>query len=80
MSYGTDLPDQAPSLLSQIENVLDFYQDVSEFIDARAQLEREYASKLQSLTRRLGEKKAKKGDSLWIGHSLGKGGVIGSRW
>jgi hypothetical protein len=79
-SYGTQLPDQATSLLSQIDNVLGFYSDVQDFFESRAALEREYAQKLQAITRKLGDKKAKKGDQLWIGQSLGKGGGVGGKW
>lgn len=78
-SYGTSLPDQAKPLLDHIQSFLTFYSDVDKFITERALLEREYGLKLQALSRKMSERKIKRGDSIWVGEAVGKGGGVGGR-
>ncbi|KAL7411044.1 hypothetical protein BDY24DRAFT_146356 [Mrakia frigida] len=78
-SYGAALPDQAKPLLDHIQSFLTFYSDVDKFVSERAQLEREYGTKLQALSRKMGERKIKRGDSIWVGEAVGKGGGVGGR-
>lgn len=78
-SYGQDLPDQAQPLLSHLGSLLTYYSDVEKYISDRAQLEREYGTKLQALSRKMGERKVKRGDTLWVGEAVGKGGGVGGR-
>ncbi|CED83894.1 Cdc42-interacting protein CIP4 [Phaffia rhodozyma] len=79
LSYGAQLPDQAQPLLNHIQSVLSFYADVEKFTLERAALEREFGQKLQALTKRMMEKKAKRGDSLWTGELAGHGSGLGDK-
>ena len=78
-SYGQDLPDQAQPLLNHLGSLLTYYSDVEKYVSDRAALEREYGTKLQALSRKMGERKVKRGDTLWVGEAVGKGGGVGGR-
>jgi hypothetical protein len=45
-----------------------------QFVDERAQLEREYAAKLGALTKKAVERKAKRGEAVWVGENAARSG------
>ncbi|PPR05914.1 hypothetical protein CVT26_008808 [Gymnopilus dilepis] len=67
LSYGQALPDQVERITALFDSHLEVIGDVRELYAARAVLEREYASKLQALTRRAVEKKSKAQASFVFG-------------
>ncbi|KAG8960734.1 hypothetical protein FRC03_006171 [Tulasnella sp. 419] len=60
-SYGKELPDQFQRISDLLEKNIDFLGDVRELIRERAVLEKEYATKLQALTRKAAEKRNVRG-------------------
>ncbi|KZV73725.1 hypothetical protein PENSPDRAFT_732757 [Peniophora sp. CONT] len=59
-SYGESLPDQVDRVASLSDAQADLFDDVRELYRDRAALEKEYAAKLQLLTKKAVDKKAKK--------------------
>lgn len=50
----------------------------AQFVDERAQLEREYATKLQAITKKAVDRKAKRGDAVWVGEVAARSGSAAS--
>ncbi|EIW81337.1 hypothetical protein CONPUDRAFT_82321 [Coniophora puteana RWD-64-598 SS2] len=59
-SYGKNLPDQVDQIASALDAHIGLLEDVRELYRDRATLEREYASKLQTLVRKADERRAKR--------------------
>jgi hypothetical protein len=72
LPWPTNLPDQCAQILGYTSNWLSLYADVRQFVEARAQLEREYGQKLQSIVRKLAEKKERKAMSYCVGDDAAK--------
>ncbi|KAG2010325.1 hypothetical protein CC2G_013159 [Coprinopsis cinerea AmutBmut pab1-1] len=66
-SYGKTLPDQADRIGTYFDTHLELIGDVREIYTARAALEREYATKLQTLARKAADKKAKMEQAIVLG-------------
>ncbi|THV03882.1 hypothetical protein K435DRAFT_827005 [Dendrothele bispora CBS 962.96] len=64
-SYGQSLPDQFERIADNFDAYIQLIGDVRELYKERATLEREYATKLQVLTKKASEKKAKM-ESLFV--------------
>ena len=58
--FGEELPDQFGSITGSLSAHLSLAHDLAGFLTERAALEREYAGKLQGLTRRMKEKRDKR--------------------
>ncbi|KAF9561091.1 hypothetical protein CPC08DRAFT_750151 [Agrocybe pediades] len=67
-SYGQALPDQVERISQLFDAQLEVIGDIQELYSVRVALEREYATKLQTLTRKAAEKKAKSGESYIVGN------------
>ncbi|KAI0755276.1 hypothetical protein C8Q80DRAFT_422803 [Daedaleopsis nitida] len=67
-TYGQHLPDQVERIASLTDSQLELLEDVRDLHRERAALEREYATKLQLLVKKAGEKKAKKMQALVVGN------------
>ncbi|KAF8904120.1 hypothetical protein CPB84DRAFT_1835747 [Gymnopilus junonius] len=65
--YGQALPDQVERIAELFDSQLEVINDVRELYTARVALDREYASKLQLLTRKASEKKSKACSSFVFG-------------
>ncbi|KAH9948829.1 hypothetical protein B0H21DRAFT_731329 [Amylocystis lapponica] len=66
-TYGRNLPDQVDCLANLSTAQLELISDVRELYRDRAALEREYASKLQVLAGKAGDKKSKQVTALVVG-------------
>ncbi|KDQ62593.1 hypothetical protein JAAARDRAFT_30501 [Jaapia argillacea MUCL 33604] len=66
-TYGRHLPDQVDRISSLSDAQLDLLSDIRELYRERVALEREYATKLQVLSKKAGDKKAKKMALLVVG-------------
>ncbi|KDR82365.1 hypothetical protein GALMADRAFT_237644 [Galerina marginata CBS 339.88] len=67
-SYGQALPDQVEGVADFFNAQIEVISDVRDLYTARVALEREYATKLQVLTRKASEKKAKAQSAFVIGY------------
>ncbi|KAF5330266.1 hypothetical protein D9758_014458 [Tetrapyrgos nigripes] len=67
-SYGQSLPDQVDRIAHNLDLHIETIGDVRELFKDRAALEREYAMKLQALTKKASEKKAKTKSVLVLGN------------
>ncbi|RDB15326.1 Protein BZZ1 [Hypsizygus marmoreus] len=68
-SYGQTLPDQVERIATLFDVHLELIGDVRELYRDRAALEREYAAKLQLLTKKAAEKKSKMEAALVVGEN-----------
>ncbi|KAF8192143.1 hypothetical protein BJ912DRAFT_963009 [Pholiota molesta] len=68
VDFGQALPDQFERIAELFDNHLEAIDDVRELYMARVALEREYAAKLQILTRKASDKKAKTCAAFVVGN------------
>ncbi|KAF8968963.1 hypothetical protein BDZ97DRAFT_1797220 [Flammula alnicola] len=68
LNYGQALPDQFERIADFFDVHLEVISDVRELYTARVALEREYAAKLQILTRKASEKKVKCSSAFVLGN------------
>ncbi|KAG5716655.1 hypothetical protein E4T56_gene16386 [Termitomyces sp. T112] len=66
-TYGQSLPDQVERIAALFDVHLELISDVRELYNSRAALEREYAAKLQTLSKKAVEKKYKVEVALAVG-------------
>ncbi|KAF8588584.1 hypothetical protein K439DRAFT_1613424 [Ramaria rubella] len=67
LAFGTELPDKVDKISSISDVQLDLLSDLRDLFRERVALEREYATKLQTLAKKAGEKKAKRMSKLVLG-------------
>ncbi|KIM35924.1 hypothetical protein M413DRAFT_325021 [Hebeloma cylindrosporum] len=67
-SYGRTLPDQVDRIADFFDAQLEVINDVRDLYTTRVALERDYATKLQLLTRKASEKKAKASSAFILGN------------
>ncbi|CAG8576472.1 4892_t:CDS:10 [Diversispora eburnea] len=67
MSFGSELKDQVSTVNQYIQNGIQFMHEFREFVKERAQIEKEYASKIEGLAKKHLLKKEKKAISMSIG-------------
>ncbi|SJL07594.1 related to BZZ1-Myo3/5p-Bee1p-Vrp1p actin assembly complex component [Armillaria ostoyae] len=65
--YGTTLPDQVERIATLFDSHLEVISDVRDLYRDRVALEREYATKLQALTKKAADKKSKMESSFVVG-------------
>ncbi|KAK0221763.1 hypothetical protein IW262DRAFT_1375858 [Armillaria fumosa] len=65
--YGTTLPDQVERIATLFDSHLEVISDVRDLYRDRVALEREYATKLQALTKKAIDKKSKMESSFVVG-------------
>ncbi|PBK74943.1 hypothetical protein ARMSODRAFT_951005 [Armillaria solidipes] len=65
--YGTTLPDQVERIATLFDSHLEVISDVRDLYRDRVALEREYATKLQALTKKAVDKKSKMESSFVVG-------------
>lgn len=73
MPWSSHLPDQHTQILAFLATWIALYADVRAFVEARAQLEREYGIKLQAITRKLAERRDRRLSALCVGDEPSKG-------
>ncbi|KAI3654933.1 hypothetical protein MP228_000313 [Amoeboaphelidium protococcarum] len=71
MTFGEHLKDQLPVIDKYTQNGLTLAQEIRDFIKERSQLEKDYAHKLDSLSKRYSSKKEKLGMQLMDVSSAG---------
>ncbi|RHZ77479.1 hypothetical protein Glove_177g134 [Diversispora epigaea] len=67
MSFGSELKDQVSTVNQHIQNGIQFIHEFREFVKERAQIEKEYANKLEGLAKKHILKKEKKAVTMSIG-------------
>ncbi|CAG8504074.1 11876_t:CDS:10 [Acaulospora colombiana] len=67
MSFGSELKDQFSTVNQFVSGGIQFLNEVREFIKERAQIEKEYAGKIEALARKYLLKKEKKEVSMSVG-------------
>ncbi|PKK76940.1 FCH-domain-containing protein [Rhizophagus irregularis] len=67
MSFGTELKDQVSSVNQFVQSGIHFLNDFRDFIKERAQIEKEYAQKIEALVKKYSSKKDKKALAMTVG-------------
>ncbi|RIA98362.1 hypothetical protein C1645_731713 [Glomus cerebriforme] len=67
MSFGTELKDQVSSVNQFVQSGIQFLHDFRDFIKERAQIEKEYAQKIETLVKKYSNKKDKKALAMTVG-------------
>ncbi|KAF0420928.1 FCH-domain-containing protein [Gigaspora margarita] len=67
MSFGSELKDQITSVSQFVQNGIQFLNEFRDFVKERAQIEKEYAGKIDALAKKYSTKKDKKAVSMSVG-------------
>ncbi|PKY45865.1 FCH-domain-containing protein [Rhizophagus irregularis] len=67
MSFGTELKDQVSSVNQFVQSGIHFLNDFRDFVKERAQIEKEYAQKIEALVKKYSSKKDKKALAMTVG-------------
>ncbi|CAI2169478.1 9273_t:CDS:10 [Funneliformis geosporum] len=67
MNFGTELKDQVSSVNQFVQSGIQFLNEFKDFIKERAQIEKEYAQKIEILVKKHSNKKDKKALAMTVG-------------
>ncbi|CAG8475963.1 12432_t:CDS:10 [Funneliformis caledonium] len=67
MNFGTELKDQVSSVNQFVQSGIQFLNEFKDFIKERAQIEKEYAQKIEMLVKKHSNKKDKKALAMTVG-------------
>ncbi|CAG8434589.1 6981_t:CDS:10 [Ambispora gerdemannii] len=68
-SFGSELKDQVTAVNQFVQSGIQFLNDIRDFIKERAQIEKDYAHKLETLAKKYASKKDKKSIALSVGEN-----------